>query len=385
MTVRVRRWLLLLWCGLASVTVAQTGAAKKQAADHYKKGVGLFKEGDFGAALAEFKAAYQAVPSFEVLYNLGLTERRLFKYGQAVKTLNRYLEEGGKKVPPDRRESVVSELSQIRSLTSKVTVTVEGPAARVNVDGEDVGLSPLPEAILLGPGKHTIKATRDAEPEPVEVTFELASGSSKEVALAFKPQVSQGPVEVTLETDPKDAVLQVDGKLAGVSPTRVSLAPGSHEVIAELDGYQSARTDVMVEPGKPRTVKLKLVVGGAGVDGGGSRGRFPVLGVVLLGAGVLAGGAAALFAVEAGNASRQVSEFFRLGGAWDPTRASVEAGGLRDQTLSAVFLVASGVLVAAGVVATVVTLAGGASDSADAQLLILPSPHGAWLTWSTRW
>ena len=66
-------------------------SAKKEAGVHYKRGVDFYKENNFSAALAEFKAAYQAAPSFEVLFNIGLSERRLFKYGQALRTLNKYL------------------------------------------------------------------------------------------------------------------------------------------------------------------------------------------------------------------------------------------------------------------------------------------------------
>ena len=382
------RWLLALTLLSSPLAFAQGAAAKKEAAakkneaaDHYKKGVGLFKEGDFASALAEFRAAYQAVPSFEVLYNLGLTERRLFKYGQAVKTLNRYLEEGGKKVPADRRESVESELSQIRALTSKVIVKVEGAPAKVLVDGEEVGTSPLADPILLGPGKHTIRATRDGEPE-AEETFELASGSTKDVNLALKSKAPAGPVEISIETDPRDAVLMLDGKLAGLSPTKVELSPGSHELIAELDGFQSTRTDVMVEPGKPRTVKLKMVAGGAAAGSGG-RGRFPVVGVILFGVGVVAGGLAVLFAVQSTNASRQVSEFFRIGGPWDPMRIAVEQGGRRDQTLAGVFIGVSGAAIAGGVIATIVSLASPGEES-EAHLFITPSANGALATWSTR-
>lgn len=359
----------------------EAAAKKAEAADHYKKGVALFKEGDFGAALAEFRAAYQAVPSFEVLYNLGLTERRLFKYGQAVRTLNRYLEEGGKKVPADRRVSVESELSQIRTLTSKVTVKVEGAPATIFADGEEVGKTPLAEPILLGPGKHSIRGVREGDPD-AEQTFELASGGALEVVLSFKPKAPQGPVEITVETDPRDAVLMLDGKLAGLSPTKLELTPGSHELIAELDGYQSTRTDVVVEPGKPRTVKLKLVAGGASAGASGP-GRFPVVGAILFGVGVVAGGFGVLFAVQSGNASKQVSEFYRIGGPWDSMRAGVEAAGQRDQVLAAALIATSAVAVVGGVIATIVTLSGVGED-AESHFFLTPTSNGAMATWSTR-
>src|SRR4051812_24973181 len=58
--------------------------AKEEAASHFSKGIDFYKEGNYAAALAEFRAAYKALPSYEVLFNIGLSERRLFKYGDSV-------------------------------------------------------------------------------------------------------------------------------------------------------------------------------------------------------------------------------------------------------------------------------------------------------------
>jgi hypothetical protein len=381
-------------CVLAFACVAraegQAAPNRKEAGAHYQRAVGLFKEGDYGAALAEFRAAYDAAPSFEVLYNLGLTERRLFKYGQAVKTLNRYLEEGGKKVPKDRRESVESELQQIRALTSTVTVTVEGKAARLSVDGELVGTTPLAEPVLLGPGKHVFKAERDGE-APDEQSVDLISGSARSVSLSprAKPQENHEPVQVTLETTPPEAVLTIDGKLGGLSPTKVNLAPGTHEVIAELDGYQPARTDVVVTAGQPRTVKLTLLQAGAAASGGGGGGRHVSLvpGVVLLGGGAVATAVGVIFALQAQAAARQVSDFSKQGGAWSATWAATEATGQRNQTLAFVLLGTGAAALTAGIVATIISLASGSSsaDEGEATWLLTPDLRGgATVSWHVR-
>ncbi len=121
----------------------------------------------------------------------------------------------------------------------------------------------------------------------------------------------------------------------------------------------------------------------AAAGGGGPRGRFPVVGVILFGAGVVAGGLAVLFAVQSTNASRQVSEFFRIGGPWDPMRIAVEQGGRRDQTLAGVFIGISGAAIAGGVIATIVSLAS-PSEESEAHFFITPSANGALATWSTR-
>ena len=140
---------------------------------------------------------------------------------------------------------------------------------------------------------------------------------------------------------------------------------------------------MLVEAGRPRTVKLKLVAGGAATGGGGSRGRFPVAGLILFGGGVVAGGLAVLFAVQSTNASRQVSDFYRIGGPWDPMRVAVEQGGKRDQTLAGFFIGVSVAAIAGGVIATLVSLASPTGEP-EAHLFIFPSSKGAHATWSTR-
>ena len=113
---------------------------RKEAATHYQRGVSLSKEGDFPAALAEFRAAYQAAPSFEVLFNIGFCERRTFKYGQSLRTFAQYLRLGGEKVAADRRAAVAKEIETIRSLTAPVAVIVEGEPAKIFVEPGKAGV-----------------------------------------------------------------------------------------------------------------------------------------------------------------------------------------------------------------------------------------------------
>jgi hypothetical protein len=376
-----RLWILIACAWLALPSSAR--ADRKEAGERYKKAVSLYKEGDYGAALAEFRAAYNASPTWEVLYNIGLSERRLFKYGQAVKTLNRYLEEGGKKVPKDRRESVEKELEQISGLTAVISVTVTGPAAKgakLSVDGEVLGLAPLTEVLLLGPGRHTFKAEREgfaAEEKVVEVV----SRTKVEVSLTPRSKDELLPAEVTIDSAPSGAVLTIDGKLAGLGPTRVQLSPGGHEVIAELDGYGSTRTEVVVAAGQTRTVVISLDKPEGGGGGISRRRPFPLLGVIVgaAGVGLLAGGIA--LNVQAGSEAKKTSALFASGGTWDASAAATQSAGLSAQTWSWVLTVAGSAALAAGVVLSLVTLFGSNGD-AESALWIAPNPLGVTLGWS---
>lgn len=349
---------MLLCAGLLATApvFAQTPAAKKEAGTHYQRGVGLYKEANYGAALAEFRAAQQAVPSFEVLFNIGLCERRLFKYGQAIRTLNTYLQEGGPKVPKDRRAAVAQELEQIRQLTAPVAVIVAGAPAKLLVDGELYGTTPLTEMVPLGPGQHVVRAERDGH-APDEKRIEVVSGQPQAVQL--EPRSLTAPVAVTIESDPPGALVSIDGAAALKVPATHPIAPGNHEFVARLDGYAPSRSDVEVKPGEPRSVRVALVA----LPPPPAPRPFPKLGVSLLGGGVVLGAVGGVFAWQANAAGQKVAALAKSNGTWDPSWARVEASGKQFNTVAWALLGTGAASLAVGAVLTGLGLQGDAAPA----------------------
>ncbi|HRI64617.1 MAG TPA: tetratricopeptide repeat protein, partial [Polyangium sp.] len=72
------------------------GGPEPSSADTYKQhmsnGVKLFNDGNFGAAVAEFEAAYAERPRASPLVNLALCHKSLFQYPKAIAALERALE-----------------------------------------------------------------------------------------------------------------------------------------------------------------------------------------------------------------------------------------------------------------------------------------------------
>ncbi|MET0596064.1 MAG: hypothetical protein ABW133_25410, partial [Polyangiaceae bacterium] len=77
--------------------------AVDEARQRFQKGVQLFHEWSFEAALAEFRKAYQLAPSYRLLYNIAQVHYELHNYVDALKAFRQYLNEGGTDVPVDRR------------------------------------------------------------------------------------------------------------------------------------------------------------------------------------------------------------------------------------------------------------------------------------------
>src|SRR5512146_1355035 len=112
---------IVLLAGMAGAQKPKPAAAAKadpQLADakrHFDQAVALFNDGDFGGALAEFEASYKIHPSAGVLYNIGLTQKALYRYDEALGSLRKYLVDA-QKIPKDKRAEVTQLISEIQAL-----------------------------------------------------------------------------------------------------------------------------------------------------------------------------------------------------------------------------------------------------------------------------
>jgi hypothetical protein len=253
-------FLLSLMFGAPAYADDPTPAARAEAGTRFNRGVKLFEAQDYSAALAEFEAAYKLAPAFQVLFNIGVAQKKLFRYNDAVRTFARYLKDGGDKVAPDRREAVERELAEIRSLVAEVTVTVDGMPATIEVDSRVVGETPLSDPLLLPSGKHTVRAIREGD-LPASKDIEVVSGEKIEVALAPQPKPAvPTTAKLSLTSKPAGATLFLDGKSVGNKPWTGDVGPGGHEIRGELAGYQRARTELMLTAGQQRELVLEMML-----------------------------------------------------------------------------------------------------------------------------
>jgi tetratricopeptide (TPR) repeat protein len=137
---------------LVSAARAQAPAPDALAAAkvHFEQGVTLYNDGNFAGALAEFSEAYRLYQAPGVLYNIGLTQKSLFRYAEAVGSLEQYLKESPT-LEPDRKREVEQLIGEMRALLGDVAVKVTPPAAPRPVQ--------VPQATVLAAGQ-----TRTSKP-----------------------------------------------------------------------------------------------------------------------------------------------------------------------------------------------------------------------------
>lgn len=178
---------LWCWCSIsAGQDVAPDKAAKKRASEHFRQGVELFQEGAYRAALVELKRAYETLPDYRVKYNIAQAQLMLGDYLEAHRGFTDYLTEGGAQVQQTRREEVEKSLEQLKARVGKLAISVNIPGARITVDGEEVGESPLASTLPVNVGAHRVFA-QGPDGATATKTVEVAGGELAEVTLTIAP------------------------------------------------------------------------------------------------------------------------------------------------------------------------------------------------------
>jgi hypothetical protein len=253
--------------------------AVEQARGHFQRGVELFGERNFGAALVEFRRANEAVPNHRLLYNIGQTCHELQDYVCAIQSFQEYLAKGGKDIAETRVAEVEETIKKLRGRVATIVVTVNEPGAEVQVDDRAVGTSPLSTPVTVSAGKRRLTATK-AGRTPLARVVELAGGETTTVALAFeadKPAAGAPapPPEPAAEPRGVPAGVWVGVGLtaaltAGAVVTGVLAGRAHSDYEQALATYPTTRGAIDDAASKTRTLSIAgdVLAGGAVLAGG---------------------------------------------------------------------------------------------------------------------
>jgi hypothetical protein len=103
----------------------------------------LLDEGDYRAALIEFRKAYELAPKYQVLFNIGQIQQQLHDYVQASRSFERYLAEGGAAIPQARRDELRKQVDELKHRIATLNLTSNVPGVDVLIDDEPVGATPF--------------------------------------------------------------------------------------------------------------------------------------------------------------------------------------------------------------------------------------------------
>lgn len=251
---------------------ADESPAAERAEDWFKAGAAAYVAGDYLAAIQALEAAYELKPLPLLAFNLAQAQRRQYFVDRrpehllrSVALFRRYLEDepnGG------RRGDAVKALAQLEPLLgqtqtsvappgphdrgTRILVLCDVPNARIAVDGEEPGASPLIREV--SPGKHQVEVRapgyRDGRRQIDAIEGELVPVT---VTLAELPSRLQ------LST-PDDAEVYVDGVLVsqGASSLQLELPSGRHHVSVAQKGHRMATQTLELQRGQNSSASFAL-------------------------------------------------------------------------------------------------------------------------------
>lgn len=253
----------------SETTSDASAAAEAKAAEHFRRGVKLFDEGDFKLALVEFERSYELVPNYRTLYNLGEVEFQLGHFAKARRTLTRYLELGGERLSPNRRAEVERDIDalKIRTATLRVDVDVEG--ADIEIDGEHLGRSPLANPELVDAGAHRLTVHKQGY-VPLTESLSLVGGDSKVLALKLVPVPTKREEPRVVEVQEQRGVgaawigWGVTAALAAGTVGAVVAWQNAESELTALKGRQSSQIERKDQASSVDTLEtVTIVMGGA--------------------------------------------------------------------------------------------------------------------------
>lgn len=183
---RLASALLLLLLALSAPAVGRAETEEQSLArQRYARGEQLFSEGDYVAALEEFRAAYRTSPHPVVLTSEAACLERLGQHRAAAELYERYLAD--RPEAPNRAE-IESRLDRIRAMPGEVRVTAQPAGARLTVDGA-ARSEPTPATLELAPGRHVLSFEAPGRrPATRELEVDYATSTSVDVALEAAPE-----------------------------------------------------------------------------------------------------------------------------------------------------------------------------------------------------
>jgi hypothetical protein len=189
-----------------------------EASKHFGHGVKLSDDGDWRAAVIEFERAYAIAPNFRVLFDIGQCRYQLHDYPGALAAFQKYMNEGGDAVPPDRRAQVDADIDLLKGRVATLRVVSATADAQVTLDDANIGTTPLSTPVAVSAGRHKL-VLRKAGQTDAERSFDIAGEETLDIRLDFG-----GP---PIATEPAPTGRSIAPAVIGFSVAAAGIAVGS--------------------------------------------------------------------------------------------------------------------------------------------------------------
>ncbi|MBK6698161.1 MAG: hypothetical protein IPG50_39150 [Myxococcales bacterium] len=261
-----------LACSVSSVAHAEgdDGKRTEEARGRFQRGVDLYKDGDYRAAIIEFRRAYELVQNWRIHYNIAQSCAEVQDYPCAKRELEAYLAQGGAEIPEERRATATAELRRASARIALLTVKVNRSNAEIFVDEQSVAMGTTREATAVSAGRRRVAATLPGG-QTVAKVVDIAGGDALTVNLDFVDAApAPAPAVGTVDKRPANWTpvyigLGITGVFVGATAVTGVLALGAKDELDKaIDKVPGSEADIEDSRSRTRTLALVTdVLGGA--------------------------------------------------------------------------------------------------------------------------
>jgi hypothetical protein len=209
-------------------------AVTEMAKRRFQEGVKFFDQKRYEEARAAFLQAYALKHHPAVLLNLAQCELRSGHHLEAARHFSAYLRDPPANGTSGERSDAEKGLSSARAKLGRIQVSVTS-GAEVLVDGENVGTSPLPEAVDSAPGNHTVEARLGGRSTSTSVTVTVGRSATATLSLEggsppiapLPPPTGNTPPTAPAETPEGPPPSDASNASPGTADTSVQLSSAS--------------------------------------------------------------------------------------------------------------------------------------------------------------
>ncbi len=205
---------------------------KEEARGHFEKGLLLFDEEVWDAALAEFLRSREIHVTRAATKNAAFCQRKLRRFDEALDLYEHLLELPG--LSTADKDVAEEAISVLRGLVGAIQIKNTEAGATIAVDGRQRGTTPAAAPLRVSAGSHVVRIHKEGF-EPFETRIEVAGGQSKPIDARLAALTRSGRLRV-VEKAGKVLDVVVDGGVVGKTPWEGVLSPGEHTVLLRGEG-----------------------------------------------------------------------------------------------------------------------------------------------------
>ena len=259
-----RRWVPLFSAVLALLLFASSAGAQAtdEAKRHFTNGVHMFEDRNFAGALVEFEASYQRNPTAVALQNIAVCQKGLFRYADAIATLERMLRDFSAQLSPEDKKAAEDAIREMSALISTVVLKVTPADAKVSINEAPLSAEAMKKPVRLAAGEYRIAAEAPGYARQEKLVTVVSGQNEHPIELTLSPLSGM----LVIHAHDSQAAIAIDGAQVGYDEWKGPVSAGPHEIYV-YTSTQRHKGSVTVYAGQTTEFDAKLTAADAVPEG----------------------------------------------------------------------------------------------------------------------